>query len=289
MAWIESHQALGNHPKLLKMSRAMGWSKADTLGRLHLFWHWCLDYATDGQLDKHGMNVVADVFEIPELEREKFVRALRESEFVDFEPELRVHDWWDYSGKFLQIRYKHKPAIWKNIKRLYGLRIERTKNRQRTDKDGLKNIKPNQPTVTNLDLTNQPKPTSLKTGGEDKPSPPPAKSEATWDAYSSAYEKRWNTKPVRHAKVNSLLCQVVDALGADTAPLVADFYLSHNEYLYVRARHPPNLLVRDVDSLHTQWVTGIKATQSEAKSAGQQDDAREQVKRVEAMLKKGPL
>ena len=41
--------------------------------------------------------------------------------------------------------------------------------------------------------------------------------------------------------------------------------------LYVRARHPTNLLLRDATGLRTQWATGIKATKFEMKSLEQQE------------------
>ncbi len=123
--------------------------------------------------------------------------------------------------------------------------------------------------------------------GQVKTVPAVAKSTATWHAYATAYRARYGVEPVRNQKTNALLCQLVDRLGVTDAPTVAEFYLSHNSPLYVRGRHPPNLLVRDAEGLRTQWATGTKATSTEIRQAEVQDDAREQVKRVEAMLAKG--
>lgn len=106
-----------------------------------------------------------------------------------------------------------------------------------------------------------------------------AKSASTWNLYSVAYKLRYGVMPVRNHKTNSLLCQLVDRLGEE-APEVAAFYLSHNGPLYVRSRHPPDLLIRDAEGLRTQWATGTKATTKEAQSAEQADNAREQLKRV---------
>ena len=152
MAWIESHQALEKHPKVLRLSRACSWSIPETIGRLQMFWWWCLDYATDGRLDKHGDAVIANVFGVTQ-DHEKFVALLIEIEFLDSEPEIRVHDWWDYAGRFLQTRYKNKPKTWKEIKRFYGHSVQRTNNRLRTDLEPNQNHKPNQPNLTNPNLT----------------------------------------------------------------------------------------------------------------------------------------
>ncbi|WHZ27611.1 MAG: hypothetical protein OJF51_002408 [Nitrospira sp.] len=89
-----------------------------------------------------------------------------------------------------------------------------------------------------------------------KRSPEQPKGEATYRAYADGYVKRYRVEPVRNAKTNALLCQLVDRLGAEEAPLVAAFYVSLNAPLYVKAGHPPNLLVRDCESLRTQLKTG---------------------------------
>ena len=158
MAWIESHQTIDHHPKMLKLARAMNWSRFDAIGRLHVFWHWCLDYAPDGQLDKHGPMVIAEVFGVvgTESERAQFIAALRESEFVDFEPRMQVHDWWDFAGRFLQVRYKRHPKIWKQIKALYVRNKQPNNNRTTTELSAKNNHKPNltKPNLTKPNLTN---------------------------------------------------------------------------------------------------------------------------------------
>ncbi len=83
----------------------------------------------------------------------------------------------------------------------------------------------------------------------------PPKGDAAYQAYAQGYAKRYGIEPVRNAKTNALMCQLVDRLGAEEAPLVATFYLSVDTPLYVNARHPPNLLLRDSESLRTQWKT----------------------------------
>jgi hypothetical protein len=75
-------------------------------------------------------------------------------------------------------------------------------------------------------------------------------------AYTTAYRQRYGVEPLRNARMNALLCQLVDRLGADEAPSVASFYLSVDASLYVNAWHPLNLLVRDCETLRTQWKCG---------------------------------
>lgn len=102
----------------------------------------------------------------------------------------------------------------------------------------------------------------------------------TWRQYSNAYVVRYTTPPVRNHKVNSELKKLVELLGAEEAPLVAAFYLTCSSGLYVAARHPTNLLVRDASGLRTQWATNTRATRSEARTAETSSNMNEQLKRI---------
>jgi|CXWL01.1.fsa_nt_gi uncharacterized protein YdaU (DUF1376 family) len=130
-----------------------------------------------------------------------------------------------------------------------------------------------------------------KSCGQVKTLPAPAaKSSATWEAYAGAYRRRYGVEPVRNSKTNAQLCQLVDRLGAEEAPQVAAFFLTHNKPLYVAARHPTNLLVQDAEGLRTQWATGVKATTGEAKNLELRDNVVGQYERVMASLeRKGML
>ena len=109
----------------------------------------------------------------------------------------------------------------------------------------------------------------------------PTKTAQTWDAYSQAYAHRYGEGPVRNAK--GVLSRLVDRLGSEEAPLVAAFYLTHNNPWYVKQRHPTDSLLKDCEGLRTQWATGVKATTGEAKNVERSDDAMAQIVRVEAM------
>jgi uncharacterized protein YdaU (DUF1376 family) len=87
---------------------------------------------------------------------------------------------------------------------------------------------------------------------------------ATWAAYSAAYSQRWGTQPVRNKQVNSQIKNFVERIGAIEAPGVAAFYVSSNRGLYVSAKHPCNLLLRDAEGLRTEWATGRQVMETEA-------------------------
>jgi hypothetical protein len=78
---------------------------------------------------------------------------------------------------------------------------------------------------------------------------------STWEAYSSAYEKRYRTAPVRNAMVNGQVSQLGKRLGSE-APQVAVFYVTHRDKFYERNRHPVSLLLKDAEKLRTEWATG---------------------------------
>lgn len=82
-----------------------------------------------------------------------------------------------------------------------------------------------------------------------------AKCRETWGAYSKAYFSRYGTEPVRNQKINSQIKQIVERLGKE-APLVAEFYVTHNDNFYVRKLHEIGLLLANAENLRTQWAVG---------------------------------
>jgi hypothetical protein len=79
---------------------------------------------------------------------------------------------------------------------------------------------------------------------------------ATWDGYTIAYLERYGVEPVRNAKVNAQVAQLVQRLGADEAPQVAMFYVTINDSFFIRASHDLGLLVARAEGIRTQWLTG---------------------------------
>ncbi len=50
MAWIASSQGLGTDPRVWRLARRLGVSRAQVLGHLHLLWWWCLEHAPLGDV-----------------------------------------------------------------------------------------------------------------------------------------------------------------------------------------------------------------------------------------------
>lgn len=126
----------------------------------------------------------------------------------------------------------------------------------------------------------KPIPVAPKTGAPEAQ----GKTVESWNAYSAAYRQRYSVDPVRNARVNGQLGKLVAQLGAEEAPMVAAFYLTHNGGLYVSSGHCVDLLLRDCAKLRTEMMTGRKITRVEARNAEEMDAVRQQADRVGKML-----
>lgn len=267
------------------------------LGHLHILWHAVLEQQEDGDLAQWPDSVIAHMA-MWKGDGSEFVTRLREFGWLDGS---LIHDWIDYTGPYLTKKYSsgnvmRLKEIWAKHGYKYGKgqgkyakqkasgKRAESERKVRIPFPSFPNPSSPDPSEPNQEEKNK---KEIKTCGQVKILPAPAKSGAVWGAYASAYRVRYGVEPPRNSRTNALLCQVIYRLGAKEAPLVAEFYLSHNSPLYVRGRHPPDLLVRDCEGLRTQWATGTKVTSSEVRQADLQDDAAEQVKRVEAMLARG--
>ena len=97
---------------------------------------------------------------------------------------------------------------------------------------------------------------------------------ATWTAYARAYGERHGVTPVRNAKVNGNVKQLVKRLGHVEAPLVAAWFLTVNERYVVQNMHDLGALLARCEAYRTQWATGRQVTQT---SAMQQDQTQSNV------------
>ena len=81
-----------------------------------------------------------------------------------------------------------------------------------------------------------------------------------FSAYSAAHLERYGVEATRNARVNSIFRQFVRRVPEEEAPAIAAWYVRSGEIGYVRAKHPPNLLLRDAEKLRTEWLTGRHGT-----------------------------
>lgn len=125
MAWIELHQTLPRHPKLIRLAAKLRIPRAQAAGHLTFLWLWTLDYAPTGDLSAFGpaeISAAADFSGDPEA----FAAALRETEWMDRDG--HVHDWEEYAGRLVSARERNKArmrdARAKHVQRTSETRVE---------------------------------------------------------------------------------------------------------------------------------------------------------------------
>lgn len=102
MAWIELHQTLPQHRKILKLKSILGIETPQAIGHLCMLWLWSLDNAEDGDLSELDSSAVAEVAGYTKKNHKDFLDALVAAGFVT--EDLHLHDWHDYTGKLMERR-----------------------------------------------------------------------------------------------------------------------------------------------------------------------------------------
>jgi len=116
VAWIKSHDEIGEHPKTLILAEELKVPIAHAVGLLHLLWHFTLRYSwRKGDLTSFGDAAIARASKW-DGEPIVFIKALQKSRFLD---EYKIHDWLDFSGRLIKDRihyekrthYVRKPSV----------------------------------------------------------------------------------------------------------------------------------------------------------------------------------
>lgn len=90
---------------------------------------------------------------------------------------------------------------------------------------------------------------------------------AIWMAYSEAYLQRYNAKPVRNAKVNAQVGDLLKRLGAEEAPAVAAYFVGINDAYLIRSYHEFGQLLAKAEAYRTAWATQTQVTGRTAQQA----------------------
>lgn len=143
MAWIESHQALGRHPKMIRLAARVRACRPQVIGHLHYLWWWALDFAPTGDLSGLTSLEVAAASEW-NGDADLWLAALKECRWIDDSDQL--HDWHDYAGKLI-------------------LEREAARERMRTLRKGSPNVRARSPNVpTTVPNPTVPNPTKIAEG-----------------------------------------------------------------------------------------------------------------------------
>ena len=109
MAWIQVHQQLKDHRKLLAAADELEIEPAHMLGLLISFWLWALDNAPSGSLQGISTRMIARAAQWSGSP-DDFVQAMAHAGLLDEEQDgsLTLHDWYEYTGKLIDQREAEK-------------------------------------------------------------------------------------------------------------------------------------------------------------------------------------
>ena len=108
MAWIQVHQQLKDHRKLLSAADVLEVEPPHMLGLIVSFWLWALDNAPTGSLKGISSRMIARAAQWSG-DPDDFVAALSDAGFIKITPDgMELHDWYEYAGKLIDQREAEK-------------------------------------------------------------------------------------------------------------------------------------------------------------------------------------
>lgn len=153
MAWIESHQSLGKHPKVLRLAGELKVHKMQAIGHLHGLWWWALEYAADGDLSKFEAAEIEAACEWPGIPG-ALNTALRNNGWID--QNKHIHDWDKFTLHYDHMLEKKERQLEQVKARVRAFR-DRKRSRNAPVTQCNAPTKPNQPNLTNQTKPNLPK------------------------------------------------------------------------------------------------------------------------------------
>lgn len=87
---------------------------------------------------------------------------------------------------------------------------------------------------------------------------------ATWNAYAKAYRARYGTLPESNQKTRGQVASFVKLVGREKAPLLAAYYVTHNNRWFVQTRHEFGGLLKAYQQVATDYAIGQQSTQQAA-------------------------
>ncbi len=100
VTWIPSHVALAEHPKVHRLSEALGESENAILGMLHRLWWYAARYAQDGDLAAFTPAELARACHVPPRKAADFVKHLQAVGWLT--ATMGITGWELYTGRFIR-------------------------------------------------------------------------------------------------------------------------------------------------------------------------------------------
>ena len=104
MAWIEVHEGLLRHHKVIELADRLNVHRTSATGHMVALWLWALVNAPDGDLSARSPRAIATGAEW-DGDADVFVTALKEAGFLDTTGgAVHIHDWQEYAGRLMERR-----------------------------------------------------------------------------------------------------------------------------------------------------------------------------------------
>jgi hypothetical protein len=220
-AWIEVHQSLPTHPKVIEAAMILDVAEPVVVGHLICLWTWAMDARPDGHLDLSKPRIIARAARW-DMDADRLVDTLVAVRLLD--DDGCIHDWHQYTGRLMERRDRQNAL---NRERVRAFR-ERQKDRALLEApesnadvmryNGISNALGNAPVIHGNALPNrtqpnrtQQNPPSTKAVESVAPAPrdapltvvtkKPRKPDPLWDALASVWPQgprsemeraRWN-------------------------------------------------------------------------------------------------
>ena len=137
MAWIEAHQELSNHRKIIRLKNLLKIPKTEAIGTVMMLWWWSVDNAPSGDLSNITAEELAEIVDYRGRKSQQVMDALIESGFID--GDMKIHDWHEYTGRLLEQRKIQKQQNKERAKKW------RTKQKQnKSDNNAIVTVVPSE-------------------------------------------------------------------------------------------------------------------------------------------------
>jgi hypothetical protein len=167
MAWIELHQSIRDHRKIVDLADHLNIPEQYAVGLCIYLWTWALDNAPEGVL-RMSARVVAKASGWSGNEND-FLQSLIDTNWLEITPEndLYIHDWEQYAGRLIEKR-KEDAARKREYRAEKAQSTKRPKNVRKTSKGHPKDIQgTSSVTVPNLTVPNLINATTIANAHED--------------------------------------------------------------------------------------------------------------------------
>ena len=295
MARVNVEDRFFGEERLNKFSKFMGWTRREAIGCLVLLWH-------ESQGQKTGLASFDDIVDwccedesegqklISQLVRWKYISAKKGGKLFEIDGNKKqIKNLISYKkrgekgGKATKEKWKRAQTVGpqevvgkgtspSNSPSKRGHQPQPSQAHYNTIQD---NTIHNTSVIScgGSDDTHAGEPQDFKLGQESKKQTPKkgqkvkvvSDSTRVWNAFSEAYKIRYGVEPVRNAKTNGQVAQLLTRLPKEDCPNLVRFFVAHHDQFYLRKGHDIGLCLQDSQSLYTQMRQGKIVTSTTAR------------------------